>query len=226
VLRAADLRTAELAGDDAVVGNAVAERGLNSVIGRRLAASVAADVPLSRPALAAPTRSASAFTLAVPAIRSVGGSIQPGDRVAVLATFGASSGDARTRVIARGLQVLAVGPNDGSLDRGEATVPVTVDAARPIERQQVGPQSAPTSIRADRNIGPASKACLTDLTKGTSVCDRAFPRRMLVSRLVAGAGSLSRSTRKSSFERVGVVLQRVGPALESDPPTLSLDLSR
>jgi hypothetical protein len=131
----------------------------------------------------------------------------------------------RARVIARGLQVLAVGPNDGSLDRGEATVPVAVDVARPIERQQVGPQSAPTSIRADRNIGPASKACLTDLTKGTSVGDRAFPRRMLVS-LVAGAGSLSPSTRKSSFERVGVVLQRVGPALESDPSTLSLDLSR
>jgi Flp pilus assembly protein CpaB len=136
VLRAADLRTAELAGDDAVVGNAVAERGLNSVIGRRLAAPVAADVPLSRPALAAPTRGASAFTLAVPAIRSVGGPIQPGDRVVVLATFGAGSGDARTRVIARGLQVLAVGPNDGSLDRGKATVPVTVDC--PTHRASAG----------------------------------------------------------------------------------------
>jgi Flp pilus assembly protein CpaB len=124
-LRATDLRTAELAGDDAVVGSAVPERGLHGVIGRRLAAAVAADVPLPRSALAAPARRASAFTLAVPQIRAVGGSIQPGDRVAVLATFGAGSGGARTRVIARALQVLAVGQS-GSLDRGEATIPITV----------------------------------------------------------------------------------------------------
>ena len=131
VLRASDIRAAELAGDDAVVGSAVEERGLHGVIGRRLAAPVAADVPLPRSALAAPTRSASAFTLAVPAIRAVGGSIQPGDRVAVLATFGAGSGGARTRVIARALEVLAVGPNGGSLDRREATIPVTVALPEP-----------------------------------------------------------------------------------------------
>lgn len=132
VLRASDIRAAELAGDDAVVSSAVEERGLNGVIGRRLAAPVAADVPLPRSALAAPTRSASAFTLAVPAIRAVGGSVQPGDRVAVLATFGAGSGGARTRVIARGLEVLAVGPNGGPLDRGEATIPVTVALPEPL----------------------------------------------------------------------------------------------
>lgn len=57
--------------------------------------------------------------------------IQPGDRVAVLATFGAGSGGARTRVIARGLQVLAVGQNGGSLDRGEATIPITVALPEP-----------------------------------------------------------------------------------------------
>lgn len=49
----------------------------------------------------------------------------------MLATFGAGSGNARTRVIARGLQVLAVGQNDGALDRGEATIPVTVALPEP-----------------------------------------------------------------------------------------------
>jgi Flp pilus assembly protein CpaB len=126
VLRAGDIRTAELAGDRAVLDSVVAERGVEHAVGRRLAAPVSAGVPLPRAALTAPTRSASAFTLAVAAARAVGGSIKPGDRVTVLATFGAGSGGARTRVIARGLQVLAVGSDGGSLARGGASIPVTV----------------------------------------------------------------------------------------------------
>jgi Flp pilus assembly protein CpaB len=126
VLRAGDIRSAELAGDGTVMNSVVAEQRIGRVVGRRLAAPVSAGVPLPRAALAVPTRSASAFTLAVPAVRAVGGSIQAGDRVTVLATFDAGSGDARTRVIARGLEVLAVGSDGGSLDRGEATIPVTV----------------------------------------------------------------------------------------------------
>jgi Flp pilus assembly protein CpaB len=126
VLGAGDIRTAELAGDGTVMDSVVAERRAGRVVGRRLAAPVSAGVPLPRAALSAPARSASAFTLAVPAVRAVGGSVQPGDRVTVLATFGAGSGAARTRVVARGLEVLASGSDGGSLERDGATIPVTV----------------------------------------------------------------------------------------------------
>ncbi|MGH2948863.1 MAG: RcpC/CpaB family pilus assembly protein, partial [Solirubrobacteraceae bacterium] len=91
-----------------------------------LASALPAGTPLPRSALAARAPATSAMTLAVPALHALGGALQPGDRVTVLATFGAGSGHARTRPVARGLQVLAVGALPPSVDPTTATVPVTV----------------------------------------------------------------------------------------------------
>jgi len=126
VLRASDLRAAELAGDGSVIAGLEPESALRQVVGRRLASALPAGTPLPRSALAARAPATSAITLAVPALHALGGALQPGDRVTVLATFGAGSGRARTRPIARGLQVLAVGAIPASADATTATVPVTL----------------------------------------------------------------------------------------------------
>ena len=67
-----------------------------------------------------------AFTLAVGEIHALGGDLLPGDRVSVLATFTSPSGTASSRVVARGLVVLAVGQPPAGLDPASATIPVTV----------------------------------------------------------------------------------------------------
>src|SRR5206468_1746176 len=108
-LRASDLRTAELAGDASAMASLVPERRLDEVIGRRLAAALPAGTPLPASALSAQTPSSSALTLAVPVLHALGGALQPGDRVTVLATFGARTGQARTRAIARGPAVPLLG---------------------------------------------------------------------------------------------------------------------
>jgi Flp pilus assembly protein CpaB len=126
VLRASDLRTTELAGDGSVMAGLEPESGLGQVIGQRLQAGLPAGTPLTRSALAARAPAASAMTLAVPALHALGGALQPGDRVTVLATFGAGSGHARSRPIARGLQVLTVGGTPASTEQTTATVPVTL----------------------------------------------------------------------------------------------------
>ena len=77
-------------------------------------------------ALAAPTRVPSAFTVVVPVLHALGGSLHPGDRVSVLATFQAAAGGAQTRAIARDLQVLAVGQTPRGFDQASATIPVTL----------------------------------------------------------------------------------------------------
>lgn len=126
VLRAADLRSTGLAGDRAVIGALVPSRQLAFVLGRRLAVAVEAGLPLARSELAVPGAVPSAFTLVVPVLHALGGGLRPGDRVSVLATFQATAGGARTRAIARGLVVLAVGQAPSGLGQASATIPVTL----------------------------------------------------------------------------------------------------
>lgn len=57
----------------------------------------------------------------------------PGDRVSVLATFGAGSGAASTHVVARGLEVLSVGEVAANADPSTAAVPVTLAVAKTSE---------------------------------------------------------------------------------------------
>jgi Flp pilus assembly protein CpaB len=65
------------------------------------------------------------LTLVVPALRALGGSLRPGDRVTVLATFESGAG-ARARAVARGLRVLEVGETPEGFDSDSASIPVTV----------------------------------------------------------------------------------------------------
>ena len=130
ILRASDLRTVELAGDAQAMAALVPESELEAVLGRELAAPVARGAPLPRAAAAAHSSGPAAFTLVVPALRALGGSLRPGDRVTVLATFESGTG-ARARVVARGLRVLEVGQTPEGFDSDSASIPVTVALSDP-----------------------------------------------------------------------------------------------
>jgi len=130
VVRPADLRVAELAGDAGTMASLVAERELETVLGRELVAPVPQGAPLARATVAQTGAGPAAFTLVVPALRALGGALRPGDRVTVLATFESGAG-ARARAIARGLRVLSVGETPEGLDRASASIPVTVALSDP-----------------------------------------------------------------------------------------------
>lgn len=129
VVRAGDVRVGELAGDRAVLDGLVPERRLDRVVGRRLAAPVTGGAPLPRNALTRPIAEGAAYTLTLPAIRT--GAVQVGDRVTVLATYGAGSGRARTTVIARSLQVLGLGTAAGSVNSTTTSVPIVLAVPDP-----------------------------------------------------------------------------------------------
>jgi Flp pilus assembly protein CpaB len=122
VLRASDVRVAELSGDRALIDGLVAERDLGSVVGKRVATALPAGAPLARAAVAEQPAQ-TAFTLEVPTARALDGALQPGDRISVLATFGANSDDPETSAVARDLTVLAVGDRS---QQGTDTLPVTI----------------------------------------------------------------------------------------------------
>jgi Flp pilus assembly protein CpaB len=126
VLQPGDLRAVELAGEGDFMAGVVSEGELDDVLGSRLGVSVESGLPLPRGALGEAAPAPPALTLAVAALHAVGGTLRPGDRVTVLATFGSGTGQAEARAIARGLEVLAVGGAPEALDRNSATIPVTV----------------------------------------------------------------------------------------------------
>lgn len=130
LLKASDLRTSELAGDQSTLDAIVPEADLRTAIGQRLATPVPSGAPLPRRALADQGAPAPALTLAVPALHALGGQLKPGDRVTVLATTGADGGQATARAIARDLPVLTVGDPGSAVDAG-ATVAVTVELPDP-----------------------------------------------------------------------------------------------
>jgi Flp pilus assembly protein CpaB len=126
ILRASDLGRAGVAGDRAVVRSFVPARELGLAVGRRIRISLLHGVPLPVAALSSRGRVPSAFTVAVPVLHALGGELRPGDRVSVLATYQSPSGGARTRAVARGLEVLAVGETPGGFAQGSATIPITL----------------------------------------------------------------------------------------------------
>ncbi|HTB50846.1 MAG TPA: RcpC/CpaB family pilus assembly protein [Solirubrobacteraceae bacterium] len=131
VLSSGDLRTAELAGDSSVLASLVPGRNLTQAIGRHLSTALSAGTPLPYGALASQQSQSSAMTLAVPEFDVAGASLQAGDVVTVLATFGAGSGQATTRPIARNLQIVSVGEVPPNSDPSTTTVPVTVTVSNP-----------------------------------------------------------------------------------------------
>lgn len=131
VLSSGDLRTAELSGDSSVLASMVPERSLAQTIGRRLSTALPAGMPLPSGALVAQQSQASAMTLAVPEFDVSGASLQAGDAVTVLATYGAGTGQATTRPIGRDLQILSIGEAPSSSDPSTTTVPLTLSVTNP-----------------------------------------------------------------------------------------------
>jgi Flp pilus assembly protein CpaB len=131
VLSNSDVRTAELSGESSVLTSLVPERELSQTIGRRLSTGLPAGTPLPAAALATQQAQTSAMTLAIPEYDVSGATLQAGDQVTVLATFGAGSGTASTRPIARALQVISVGEAPPNADQSTATVPVTLAVSDP-----------------------------------------------------------------------------------------------
>ncbi|MHB8242787.1 MAG: RcpC/CpaB family pilus assembly protein [Solirubrobacteraceae bacterium] len=131
VLSTSDLRTAEISGESSVLSSLVPEHELSQTIGRRLSTGLPAGTPLPAGALATQQAQTSAMTLAIPEYDVSGATLQPGDQVTVLATFGAGSATASTRPIARALQVISVGEAPPNADPSTATVPVTLAVSNP-----------------------------------------------------------------------------------------------
>ncbi|MFL5958671.1 MAG: RcpC/CpaB family pilus assembly protein [Gaiellaceae bacterium] len=126
VLHASDLRTGELAGDGRTMAALVPERELDAVLGRTLSVAVPAGTPLPRAALGSRASGTAAFTLVLPALHALAGQLAPGDRVSVIATYGSGSGQARTKAIARGLEVLSIGSAPSGIDSAAASIPITL----------------------------------------------------------------------------------------------------
>jgi Flp pilus assembly protein CpaB len=126
VLTASDLRTEQIAGESSLLASLLPASVSQRVIGQRLSSVVPAGAPVPAGALAVSQSGSSALVLAVPEFDAIGGNLQPGDRVTVLATFGAGSGPATTRAVARDLQVLAVGEASPNSNPSTTTIPVTV----------------------------------------------------------------------------------------------------
>lgn len=130
-LTASDLRVTNLSAGTQLLAKLVPASEESSLLGRHVASPVAAGMPVGRASIAASGGGPAAFTLAVPALHAVGGTLAVGDRVSVLATFTSQAGGATARVIARSLVVLAVGQPPAGLDQSSATVPVTVALPNP-----------------------------------------------------------------------------------------------
>ncbi len=126
VLSAGDVRTGELSGEASVLATIVPGSERSQIIGQRLSTAVGAGAPLPAGALAGSQTKSSALVLSAPEFDVTGAQLRPGDRVTVLATFGAGSGQASTRAVARSLEVLSVGELPANADASTATVPVTV----------------------------------------------------------------------------------------------------
>jgi Flp pilus assembly protein CpaB len=137
IISAGDLRANGIAGEPSVLSALLPASETQQVIGQRLSSAVPAGAPVPAGALAGRQASASAFTLAVPEFDVTGEALQPGDRVTVLATFGAGSGAASTRPLARNLEVLSVGEVPPNAEPSTTTVPVAVALSEPSNASQL-----------------------------------------------------------------------------------------
>jgi Flp pilus assembly protein CpaB len=126
VLSASDLRTGQIAGESSVIDSLLPTGESQRVIGQRLSSAVPVGAPVPVGALAGNQNSGSSFVLSVPEFDVTGSNLQPGNRVTVLATFGAGSGPATTRPVARNLQVLAIGEAGPNSNPSTTMIPVTV----------------------------------------------------------------------------------------------------
>jgi Flp pilus assembly protein CpaB len=167
VLSAGDLRTGGLAGDASLLSTLLPAGDAQQVIGQRLSAAVPAGAPLPAGALANRQAGSSAFTIAVPEFDVAGESLQPGDRVTVLATFGAGSGAASTRPVARNLEVLAVGEAAANADPSTTTVPVALALSEPSTASQLALANEDGKIDVLLEGSRASAAAIPQANQGS-----------------------------------------------------------
>jgi Flp pilus assembly protein CpaB len=125
-LTTSDLRSGQIAGESNLIDSLLPAGDAQRAVGQRLSTAVPAGAPVPAGALASSQSNSSSLVLSVPEFDAIGGNLQPGDRVTVLATFGAGSGPATTRPVARDLQVLAVGEAGPNSNPSTTTIPVTV----------------------------------------------------------------------------------------------------
>lgn len=167
VLSAGDLRAGGIAGEPSVLSTLLPARETSQVIGQRLSSAVPAGAPLSVGALAGRQAGTSAFTIAVPEFDVAGESLQPGDRVTVLATFGAGSGAAATRPVARNLEVLAVGEAAANADPSTTTVPVALALSEPSSASQLALANEDAKIDLLLEGSRASTAAIPQASQGS-----------------------------------------------------------
>ena len=137
VISESDVRTAKLAGEGSVLASLVPAGERSQVVGQRLSSAVPAGVPLPAGALAGRGTPASVLTLAVPEFDVTAENLQPGDRITILATYGAGSGAASTRPVARNLEVLSVGELPANAQASTTTIPVAVALGEPGSASQL-----------------------------------------------------------------------------------------
>lgn len=126
ILREGDLQTGQIAAEGSVLATLVPGREGQRIIGQRVSSTVPAGSPLPAGALAGSQGKSASLVLAASEYDVTGYQLQPGDRVTVLATFGAGGGQTTTRPVARDLEVLAVGEAQANAQASTATVPVTI----------------------------------------------------------------------------------------------------
>jgi Flp pilus assembly protein CpaB len=133
VIGEGDLRSGQLAGDHTVLAALVPAGERSQILGQRLSVGVPAGVPLPAAGFSEHQSPTSTMTLDIPEFDVTGIGLSAGDRVTVLATYGAGSGSASTRPIARDLEVLSVGEPAANADPATTTVPVAVAVANPSD---------------------------------------------------------------------------------------------
>lgn len=168
VLASGDLRTAELAGDSSILASMVPERDMGQTIGRRLSTALPAGMPLPAGALAVQQSQTAAMTLAVPEFDVSGATLQPGDAVTVLATFGAGSGQATTRPVARDLQILSIGEAPSNSDPSTTTVPVTLSVTDPSIASSLALANEDAKLDLLLESSSASTAPIPQATAGST----------------------------------------------------------
>jgi len=167
VLSAGDVRTGKLAGESSVLAALLPARETSQMIGQRLSTAVPAGAPVPAGALAGRQAQTSAFTLAVPEFDLTAG-LKAGDRVTVLATFGAGSGQAVTRPVARNLEVLSVGEVPANADPSTATVPVAIAVSEPSSASQLALANEDAKLDLLLEGSGASTAAIPQASQGST----------------------------------------------------------
>ena len=107
-----------------------------------------------------------AFTLVLPALHALAGQLAPGDRVSVIATYGSGSGQAWTKAIARGLEVLWVGGAPSGIDSAAASVPITLALPDPSLASALALANSDAKLDLLRESGGARAAPMPPASEG------------------------------------------------------------